>query len=432
MPVTAINNPNLTRSAMPALTTTEAISITDRANNYRPVSWLDEYGEIAWLNRMDSPILRALEANGFSEVQMQPKFEWIEASKLFTASLLDTAINSSTQYLKLADPGIVNKGKFLYAPGGEWMEVLEMDLNNGLSGGTNVKVTRGYAGTVATAHSAGATMIASVQVMGEKDIPRVDVGTMPGLSQYNFVTVFGKEWSSTRAANFTEVKGDWGTSNKEQAIQTAKMRMELGQSIFWQPRFFENNATLGPRYFTGGFSNFIKSNVLNLDNDPSRHTWDNLGQFFQNLFRHEASSGQKVGFVGADLFHAHKRIAREMGRLGEVAPDAVKLGEQDFTFNTEFGDVRYTLARNDFPQNPPYNLGGYGFFLDMPNVRSGTYLNYGFTGFYEDLEDRRQRIQIKSDAVVGSYWLAPYFEATHGIIKGAPKSLDVARAELLG
>jgi len=432
MPVTAINNPNLTRSLMPAVTTTEAISIADRANNFRPVEWLDQYGEIAWLNRWDSAVLRALEAIGFSDPINQPKFEWIESSKLFTATTLEDAADASTQFLKLADPGIVNKGKFLYSPMGEWMEVVAVDLNNGLAGGTNVQVVRGAVGTVATAHPAGETMIASVQVLGEKDIPRIDVGTMPGLSQYNLATVFAKTFATTRAAQNTTVVGDWGKLDKERAFAMAKARVEIGQAIYFQPRYFENNSTLGPRYFTGGISHFVKSNVLNLDNEPSRHTWDNLDQFFHNLFRHEASSGSKVMFSGADLFHAHKRLAREMGRLGEISSDAVKLGDQDFTFDTEYGQVRYTLARNDLPQNPPYNLGGWGFALDLANIKSGTYLNYGFMGEYTDIQEKRQAIQIREDAMVGSLWLAPYHEATHGIIRGAPRQLDVARAELLG
>lgn len=432
MPVSAITNPNLSRSLMPAVTTTDAISITDRANNFRPIHWLDEFGEIAWLNRWDSAILRALEAIGFSDPVDQPKFEWIEASRLPTATLLEVGVNSSVTLLTVEDPGVVNKGKFIYSPSGEWMEVLEISLSNSFDGGANVRVTRGSAGTVATAHSAGETLIAAAQVLGEKDIPRQDVGTMPGLSQFNLSTVFAKEWSATRAANQTNVVGNWGSSERERVMNLAKLRVEIGQALYFQPRFADDDPVRGPRWFTGGFSHFIKSNVLNLDNEPSKHTPENLDTFFHNLFRHESSSGEKVAFCGADLFHAHKKIARETGRLGEMNTDAEKLGDDDFMFDAEYGRIRYTLARNDLPQNPPYNLGAYGFYLDIANIKSGTYLDYGFLGEYTDLETPRQAIQVKTDAAVGSLWIAPYFEATHGIIKGAPSQVRTARAELLG
>lgn len=433
MPVSAYSNTNLTRSALPAVTLTDAISVADLSNQYRPRFFLDDMAEISWLNNYDSPIMRLLDVVGAGGiVASQPKIEWTEASRLQTASPLESAIASTTaEYIKLEDPGIANVGQFVYVPGGEWMEVIERDLANGLSGGTNLKVKRGALGTSATTHSAGVPFLASAQFMGEKDIPREGTGTMPGKSQYNFATIYAKTYNVTRLNDTTVIQGGWGQLEKERLLNMFALRVEIGQGLYFSPRYVENLGSRGPRYVSGGLSSYIKSNVLNLDSEPSKHTWENLDAFFQNLFRHDASSGSKIALVGRDLFFAHKKLAREMVRLEMADSSAVALGDQDFVFNSEYGPVRYILADRDLPQNRNYNLGSWGFFLDPANVRSGTLTDFGSMQLVPDIQERRQAIMLREDAIVGSIWVAPMHEVTHGIIRGAPKALTVNRAELL-
>ncbi len=432
MPVSANSNTNLSRSALPATTLTDATSVADLSNIYRERFFLDKMGDISWLNEYSTPIMDLLDLVGTGGiVATQPKIEWTEASRLETASLLETAISStSAEYIKLVDPGIANVGMSIYTPGGEWMIVVERSLTNGLSGGTNLKVQRGAYNTVATTHAANTSFIAAPQYMAEKDIPREGTGTMPGSPQYNFATIYAKTYDVTRLNDSTVIKGGWGQLEKERLLNMYALRRELGQAIYWSPRSV-SNTTSGPKYVSGGLAHAIKSNVLPLSNDPSKHTWENLDAFFYNLFHNDASGPMKVALVGRDLFYAHKKIARETSRMEMASSDAAKLGEQDYVFNSEYGPVRYVLADKDLPSNPRYNLGSYGFFIDPKHVFSGTLTNFGSMQLVPDIQEKKQGIMVREDAVVGSIWIAVKHESTHGIIKGAPKFAQVTRAELL-
>lgn len=428
MPVSAYTRTNLTRSEMPAVTLTDAISVADLDNQYRPRFFLNDMADIEWLNNYDSPIMRLLDIVGSGGiVATQPKIEWTEASRLQTASPLATAISStSATSVVLEDAGIANVGQFIYRPGGEWMEVTARNLST-----NTLTVVRGAFGTAPTTHAVGAQFLASPQFMGEKDIPREGTGTMPGLSQFNFASIYARTYSATRLNNGTVIEGAWGKLEKERILNMFALRVELGQSLYFSPRYVENLGSRGPRYVSGGLSQYIKSNILNLENDPSKHTWENLDAFFQNLFRHDASGSSKIALCGRDLFFAHKKIAREMGREDSVSADAAKLGEMDYVFQSEYGPIRYVLADKDLPSNPNYGLGAWGFFLDPANVASGTLTDFGSMQLVPDIQEKRQGIMIKEDAVVGSVWVAPKHEQTHGIIRGAPKALNVVRSELL-
>ena len=427
MPASAITNTNLTRSALPAVTLTDAISVADLSNQYRPRFFLDSMSQISWLYEYDSPMMRLLDVTGSGGiVATQPKIEWTEASRLQTASRLATALDASTTTVVLEDAGIANVGQFIYAPGGEWMEVTARTL------GTNtLTVVRGALGTRATTHAQYASFVASAQFMGEKDIPREGTGTMPGKSQYNFATIYAKTYSATRLNDNTIIEGEWGQLEKERILNMYALRVEVGQALYFSPRYVDNVGSKGPRYVSGGLTQFIKSNVLNLDKEPARHSYEVLNAFYENLFRPDASSGSKISFDGRDAFFAYKRIAREQNRLDASSEDAVKLGEQDFVFQSEYGPVRHVLADMDLPSNRNYGLGDWSFVVDPANLRSGTLTDFGSMQLVPDIETPRQRIMVKEDAVVGSIWIAPQHEQTHGIIRGAPKSLTVQRAELL-
>jgi len=432
MSVSAYSNPNLTRSALPATTLTEATSVADLSNQYRARYFLDQMSDVAWLNEYSTPIMDLLELAGSGGiVAPNPKVEWTEASRLETASLLEVAIaDTSGQYVKLVDPGIANVGMSIYTPTGEWMIVLERDLANGLSGGTNLKVQRGAYGTVATTHAANTSFIAAPQYMAEMDIPRLGTGTMPGKSQYNFATIYAKTYNVTRLNNGTVINGGWGQLEKERLMNMYALRREIGQALYFSPRYVEST-TNGPKWVCGGLAHGIKSNVLSLDSDASKHTWENLDAFFYNLKKNDASSGSHVALVGRDLFFAHKKIARETSRLEMASSDAAKLGEQDYVFNSEYGPVRYVLADKDLPSNPKYNLGSWGFFVDPKNIYSGTLTDFGSMQLVPDIQEKKQGIMVREDAVVGSIWIAVKHESTHGIIKGAPKFAQVPRSEIL-
>jgi len=428
MPVSAYTRTNLTRSEMPAVTLTDAISVADLDNQYRPRFFLSDMAEMEWLNNYDSPLMKLLDLVGTGGiVASQPKIEWTEASRLQTASPLATILSDTTgTSVVLEDAGIANVGQFIYRPGGEWMEVTARNLST-----NTLTVTRGAFGTAPTTHAVGAQFLASAQYMGEKDIPREGTGTMPGLSQFNFASIYAKTWLSTRLNDGTMIEGSWGKLEKERILNMYALRVELGQSLYFSPRWVENLGSRGPRYISGGLSQYVKSNVLNLENDPSKYTAENLNAFYENLFRHDASSKLKIQLSGRDVFYAFKKLARENNQLDVVAEDAAKLGEADYMIRGDHGDVRVVLADRDLPSNPNYGLGGWAFVLDPANIASGTLTDFGSMQLVPDIQEKRQGIMVKEDAVVGSVWVAPKFEQTHGIIRGAPKALNVVRSELL-
>lgn len=428
MPVEAYTRTNLTRSAMPAVTMTEGISIADLDNIYRPRFFLNQMGDIEWLNNYDSPVMRFYDAVGNGGiVATQPKVEWTEASRLQTASPLATAISStSSTSVVLEDAGIANVGQFIFVAGGEWMEVTAQNLST-----NTLTVVRGAGGTQATTHAVGTSFIAAPQFMGEKDIPLEGTGTMPGLPQYNFASIYARTWKSTRLNNGTVIEGDWGKMSKEQMFAMFALRHEVAQASIFSPRYVEDLGSRGPRYLCGGIVQYVKSNIFNMESDPSKFTWENINQVAENSFRHDASSRMKVVFCGRNAFFAFKKTARDENKLGELSSDAVKLGTDDYVIETDYGPWRMVLADRELPQNRNYNLGDWAIGLDPANIASGTLTDFGSFQIVPDIQTPRQGIMVKEDACIGSFWVAPKFEQTHFIIKGAPTSLNVVRSELL-
>lgn len=432
MPVSAISNPNLTRNALPAITMTEATSVLDKSNQYRQPLYLDDEGNLKYLNEYMSPVMNLLEEVGSGgRVVDTPIFYFTEASRLETATNLEVAISDTTgQYIKLVDPGIANVGQTIYRPFGEKMIVLERVFDNSLSGGTNVKVTRGAHNTIATTHAAGTSFLAAPQFMAEKDIPREGTGTQPGNSQWNCITMYAKSWTSTRLNNSASIVGGWGQRDTEKFFQAYALRRELGQAVIFNTRSVSDTVN-GPLYIGGGFVDSIKTNVLALDTEPSRHTWESLDQFYDNLFRHDASSGGKVCLAGRDLFYGHQRIAIETARMEKVSDAYAKLGDQDYVFNTKHGPVRYVLADKDFPSNSRYGLGDVGIVIDPKNIESGTHSAFPAFTYIPDIQEKKQGVTVVEDCLLGSIWLAVRHEGTHGIFKGAPKAHTSVRSEIL-
>lgn len=432
MPVSAISSPNLTRSALPVITMTEGLSVLDKSNQYRQPLYLDGEGELKYLNEYMSPVMNFLDEVGSGgRVVDAPVFHFTEASRLETATNLETAISStSAEYIKVVDPGIANVGQTIYRPFGEKMIVLERVFDNSLSGGTNMKVTRGAHNTVATTHAAGTSFIAAPHFMAEKDIPREGTATLPGSSQWNCITMYSRSWSTTRLNNAASIVGGWGQRDQEKFFQAYALRRELGQAMIFNTRSVSNTSR-GPLYIGGGFVDSIKTNVLALDTEPSHHTWESLDQFYDNLFRNDASSGAKVCLAGRDLFYGHQRIAYEESRLEKTSDGLAKLGDMDYVFNTKHGPVRYVLADKDFPSNSRYNLGDVGIVLDPKNVESGSHSAFPAFTYIPDIQETKQGVTVVEDCLIGSIWMAVRHEGTHGIFKGAPKASTAARSEIL-
>ena len=420
-----IGDTNLSRNVLPAFTMTEGTSVVDTANQYVERYFLDgDESAESWKYKYDSVTMRLMdELPGESFVSTNARYEWNEFTRLETGSVLEADINASVQYLKLEDPGIVNVGFDLVSIAtNEHMLVLEVDLDSGLDGGTNVKVKRGQYGTVATAHTAGEAFVASGSWMGEKDIPREGQGTGPGLSQYNLVSLYGRTYSVTRLREGMMIRGGWGQLERERFFNIYALRREVAFSALFGPRWVEDAGSRGILYRTGGISHFVKSNVIQLGTDGTRHSWEVINGIARNLFAADASGPKKVALCGRNAFMAYKKLAREGGvSSSPVEQDAVKLGMDDFNVETDHGPIRFVLAEHDLPINRNYQLGDWMFILDPDHIRKGTVKGFESEILATDVQERLQQFTVRTDAVVGSMALAVKFEDCHAIVKGAPQ-----------
>ena len=413
---------NLRRNELPATTLTEATSVADLANQYRERHFIDgDSSAENWKYEYDSVTLRLMdELGGPSFVAGNPRYEWNEFSRLETGTVLEATVNSSAEYLKVEDPGVVNVGQDLFSPStGEHMLVVERDLDAGLAGSTNLKVQRGKYGTIATAHNAGEALVASSAFMGEKDIPREGTGTGPGLAQYNFISLYGRTYSVTNLNNATMIRGGWGQLERERFFNIYALRREVGHSLLFGPRWVEDAGSRGVLYRCGGISHFVKSNVIQLGTDGTRHSWEVLDGIARNIFAADASGPSKVALCGRNAFMAYKKLAREM--VSPVEEDAVKLGLEDYVVNTDHGPIRFVLAKHDLPINANYQMGDYMFILDPMHIRKGTVAGFESEVLVPDVQEKLQQFTIRTDAVVGSVSLAVKHEDCHAIVKGAPK-----------
>lgn len=418
-----MSDSNLSRNMLPAFTQTEATSITDLANQYVERYFLDgDPSAEQWKYKYDSVSMRLLDAvGGPSFVSTNARYEWNEFSRLETGTVLEVGVNSSAEYLKLEDPGIVNVGFDLTSVAtNEHMLVLEVDLDSGLAGGTNVKVRRGQYGSVATAHTAGEAFVASGSWMGEKDIPREGMGTGPGLSQYNLVSLYGRTYSVTKMREGMVIKGGWGQLERERFFNIYALRREVAFATLFGPRWVQDGGDRGIIYRTGGISHFVKSNVYQLGTDGTRHSWEVINGVARNIFAADASGPIKIALCGRNAFMAYKRLARELGKDSPIAEDAVKLGLDDFIIETDHGPIRMVLAKDDLPINRNYQLGDHMFILDPEHIRKGTVAGFENEVLATDVQERLQQFTVRTDAVVGSMALGVMFEDTHAIVKGAP------------
>lgn len=415
------------RSQYPYTTVTEALSVFDRDNQFRPLLWDRSSSEIDWLNGLDNGLLLTiLERLPSMNMSLnQPVIHWTEDQRLDIGTQFTVAATATDTVLKLDDPQVVGIGNFLVSTGdGEVMRVtaVNYDLSetgvswqNAASVVGNVKVERGIGGSAKVAKSLDSYCVALPKFLAEQEDPKIGLGQLPGLSQFQYVGIIAQTFKTTKMQDNSMVYDNWGQLPRAQVETILDVRRKLCKALLFAPRFTEDRGTDGQLYVPGGLSHFIKSNVLDLGDTTSKHSWETYNEFFWNLFRAEASSPEKTMLTGETMFATMLKMARAMNTMDDKPEFKAELGADAFSIVTDEGHRvnvvkdRYGLAANE-------GLADWAFVLDMAHLSGAKYNGYDFQ-WVQNIQDNRS-IQIREDAYVGSFALIPKFESTHGIIRG--------------
>lgn len=415
------------RQEYPYRTTTDAISVFDNDNQYRPLFWLDAPNQIDWLNRQDNGLLLTLlEMLPYDERPVnQPYVQWTEDSRLDVSSPLAVLATATDTVLKLEDPKFVGIGNFIVFPAdGEVVRVTATNYDLSETGVTwqnaaavvgNIKVERGVGNTAKVAKAAGSYAVALPKFLAEEEDLKLGIGQMPGLKQFQYVSVIGQTWKVTKRQQESMVYDNWGQLERAQIESILDLRRKLGKAILFAPRFTEDRGADGQLYVGGGIANFIKTNILDLGTLASNHTWDIYNEFYFNLFRADASSQEKTEIAGETMYATKLKMARAMNSLDRAPYWEPTLATDAFSFITDEGHRinvlkdRYGLAANE-------GLADWAFVLDMAHLSGLQAQGFPFA-LLQNLQDPRS-VQVREDGYWGSFAPVVKHESTHGIIRG--------------
>lgn len=416
------------RQEYPYKTTMEALSVFDRANQYRPLHWLDAANQIDWLNQVDNgALLTLLEILPGQTVTIdQPYTNWTEDSRLDIGSQFTVAATASDTIIKIDDPYIVGINNILVSTSdSEAMRVTAVNYDlaltdaswkNGAGTVGNLRVERGIGGTAAVAKLAKSYVTALPKPLAEQEDPKIGVGQLPGLKQFQYATVWGQTIKVTKRQENTMVYDNWGQLSRAQVEAVLDVRRKLGKAYLFAPRFTKDMGSDGQLYVGGGLVHFIKSNVIDLGTQASNHTWSVYNEFLWNLFRADASSNEKILLAGETLYSTLLRMSRATNTMVDAPYWEPSLKADTFRMVTDEGHSvvvikdRFGLAANE-------GLADWGFVLDRAHIGSLSIEGFDWQ-WVQNIQDPRS-IQVREDAYWGSGSIIVKHESTHGIIRGA-------------
>lgn len=415
------------RFAYPYTTTTQALSAFDQNSQYRPLKWLDAPSQIDWLNQQDNGLLLTLLEMLPSTEQTfdQPVVNWTEDSRMDVSSQLTVLATSTDTVLKLDDPYIVGIGNLMVFPNdGEVVRVTAINYDLSLTDASwqnaatvvgNIKVTRGIGGTAKVAKTADAYAVALPKFLAEQEDPKIGVGQIPGLKQFQYLGIVAQTFKTTRMQDNSMVYDNWGQLPRAQIETILDTRRKLAKALLFAPRMTEDRGADGQLYVPGGLTHFIKTNVLDLGTLASNHTWDIYNDFFWSLFRADASSQMKTMVAGEKMFATMLKLAKALGTMMDAPYYEPKLMTDVFSFMTDEGH-KVEVMKDRFGLSANEGLSDWAFVLDVAHISGGKYAGYDFQWF-QNIQDNRS-IQVREDAYVGSAAIIVKHESCHGIIRG--------------
>jgi len=417
------------RATLPYTTVTEAISVFDRDNQYRPLQWLEAPNEIDWLYKEnDAILLSLLEKMPNMDMTMDsPVINWTEDSRLESATTFDKAMTVADTYLDLVDPYIAVIGTYLFVPEtSEIIEVIDVDYDlseswtNAAGDAANVRVVRGKNGTAAQAASIGQHAIAMGPFMAEQSDPRDGNGRLPGESMYNYVSVVSQTFGVTKMQDNSMVFDSWGQVPKAMLDTVFDIRHRMQYALLFNARATEATTDEGQLYMSAGALNYIKDGFLDLGNYQSDLTWPILNDYMEARFDPAASSQSKMLLCGPQLFRTMLKYAREIGRIQEGPYYDETIGGNTFRLSTD-GGFTVVVVMDKWGLQSLYGLGNWGFLLDMGNIMGAHYKGLEFQ-WIQNIQANRSVMQ-REDCFLGSFSLIMLHQETHGVIRGGDENI---------
>ena len=320
---------------------------------------VDMAKDIALLDPNDAPFVTILKlAKKDVRVAYSPKIEWLEDDYLSVHGALGAALDTSSTSVTVADGSIFRPNDIITIPKtGENMLVKSVAANV-------LTVTRGYGSTPAAAGTSGDDVLVIGNAFPENATMRDRLSTKE-VAKYNYTQIFRTpfELSATEAASKLYGGKDKAYQRKKFAVEHKR---DIATSIYFGQR--KEDTTTGVRRTMGGLIEFIKegSNVEEFKSG-STGSEENFTykEFITNVaepaFRH--GSDNKLMLCGTTTMAAIAAwdVDKLMTEVGEDKTFGVSVKK----LITPFGTLNIVYD----PLLSGAIYGGYGFILDMENIR---------------------------------------------------------------
>ena len=366
---------------------------------------VDMAEKIALLDPNEAPFITVLKkAKQDTRKVYNPKFEWLEDDLMAIRTLVNGAhADTGATTIAVDDGSLFRAGDILKIPStGEAMLVTAISTNN-------LTVVRAYGSTAAAAiaDDAEALIIGNAQV--ENSTARTVKSTQE-VNCYNYTQIFRTPISISGTENASKLYG-----GKDRAYQRRKAAIEHKRDIanallFGQRKQDTSGST--PRRTMGGILEFLTtaSRTQAFASGGTTLTYANFDSLVaQPVFAH--GSTEKLLIAGPKLAAMINSWASAKV-LTDISPDKT-FGMRVKKLITSYGDLN-VIYDPLLAESTVY--AGYGFVLDMENVRYA----------YLDGRDTKLNIDIQNndvDGVVDEYITECSLEfkspKTHMLITGA-------------
>ena len=342
--------------------------------------------QILLLNPHQTPLINLL---GFSEPVKQVEHQWFEDELFGYESTVTEAADESATTIKVAD-----------AEPFRAQQVVKVDeelmLVTGVNG-TDLTVTRGYAGTTPTAIEQNAK-IEVMFVEGPEGRDARSARFKPRKRVSNITQIFDETVSITGTAAAVSNYGIDDLYNYEQTKKTLELALQLEKALINGVRYESPD---GVTRQMDGMRSFIKTNVVVADSELTDEIINDLMQEiyekggFQNGANYKIMVGAKQKRVISNFEKSNIRIDRLDNGRGQTVDH----------FISDFGAAEIILNNNLAPDEL--------FIIDVNRIAirplEGREFTHEFLG---------KRGDYYEGMIVGEYTLEFLQEKAHGRIKG--------------
>lgn len=271
----------------------------------------DVESEVSYRNRNSAEFYRFLNYLRSGQPATQPKHEFGEQDKAPNYVVVKDAVNSSAVSIDVFDAYQCVANDVLYnTRTGEIIRLDAIDDADTISVAATTGYGRGHQGSTAAAMNIGDHLLKIGNQLAEEGTAADSRGVTP-VALYNYLEAFQKTWQVTLMQESSEMLDGVGQIDETYMRSLWEFQEEINAALYFSRRALEVAAD-GNLYSMNGFDQQVRSHSIDFGGivTPS---WELFNENFSRLFDANASSGEKIVFLGQGAYHSIISAARAVG-----------------------------------------------------------------------------------------------------------------------